>query len=174
MDWSAILAEHERWLRTVVYSRLREPDAVDEVMQEIALAAVRQAAPLRDADKAAPWLYRLAITQCLLYRRKCGRRRKLTDRFTNACPPSDHDTGSPDPLHWLVAEERRGLVRKALSQLPGQDAEILMLKYTENWNYHQIARQLGISHSAVEARLHRARRRLREELVALEMTEVLS
>ena len=31
---------------------------------------MRQAAPIRDASKVAPWLYRLAITQCLLYRRQ--------------------------------------------------------------------------------------------------------
>ncbi len=35
-------------------------------MQEVALAAVRQAAPLADAEKVAPWLYRLAVRQALL------------------------------------------------------------------------------------------------------------
>jgi fructose-1-phosphate kinase PfkB-like protein len=33
--------------------------------------------------------------------------------------------------------------------------EILLLKYTENWSYHEIAAKLGITHSAVETRLHR-------------------
>ena len=77
-----------------------------------------------------------------------------------------------DPLDWLLAEERRGLIRRGLEKIPRRDAEILLLKYTENWNYHQIAAHLGISHAAVEARLHRARRRLRNELVALEVIEV--
>ena len=43
IDWQAALTQHERWLRTVVLARLREPQAVDEVMQEVALAAVKQA-----------------------------------------------------------------------------------------------------------------------------------
>ncbi len=51
VNWQAALRDHDRWLRTVVYSRLREPEAVDEVMQEVALAAVRQAAPLADSTK---------------------------------------------------------------------------------------------------------------------------
>ena len=42
-----------------------------------------------------------------------------------------------------------------------------MLKYNEDWSYHALAEHLGISHSAVEARLHRARQRLRTELAAL-------
>ena len=142
-------------------------------MQEVALAAVKQAAPLADPAKVAPWLYRLAVLQSLLYRRKCGRRRRLQGRFADEVQHADR--GRPptlDPLDWLIAEERRGLVRQALAQLAARDAEILLLKYTEHWNYHEIARHLGISHAAVEARLHRARARLRQELTALNVVEV--
>ena len=173
IDWQAALAQHDRWLRTVVVARLREPQAVDEVMQEVALAAVRQAAPLADASKVAPWLYRLAVTQSLLYRRKCGRRRRLTGQFAQHVQASHRGRSAVlDPLGWLLAEERQTLVRQALSRLAPRDAEILLLKYTENWNYHQIAAHLGISHAAVEARLHRARARMRQELAALDVIEV--
>jgi RNA polymerase sigma-70 factor (ECF subfamily) len=171
LDWQALLAEHAHWLRTIVYARLREPGAVEEVMQEVALAAVRQSAPLADPTKVAPWLYRLAVRQCLLYRRKCGRRRKLTERYIERCRPEERG-GSADPLAWLLAEERRRLVRVAMDRLPRRDAEILLLKYTENWSYDRIAKQLGASHSAIEARLHRARARLRAELAAMEVIEV--
>jgi RNA polymerase sigma-70 factor (ECF subfamily) len=173
IDWQAALGQHERWLRTIVLARLREPQAVDEVMQEVALAAVRQAAPLADPAKVAPWLYQLAVRQSLLYRRKCGRRRRLVDRYAEQGDHEPRGSRSPaDPLGWLLAEERQALVRRALSQLPRRDAEILLLKYTENWSYHQIAAHLGIGHSAVEARLHRARARMRQELAALDVMEV--
>jgi RNA polymerase sigma factor (sigma-70 family) len=172
LDWTALLAQHERWLRTVVYARLGSAEGVDEVFQEVALAAVRQSAPLTDPNKAAPWLYRLAVLQSLLYRRKHGRQRKLIDRFLQRSPPMQHDPDNSDPLVWLLSEERRRLVRDALKRLQPRDAEILLLKYTQDWNYQQIASRLGVSHSAVEARLHRARARLRNEFVALELTEV--
>jgi len=171
IDWQAALAEHDRWLRTVVCARLGEPGAVDEVMQEVSLAAVAQKSPISDAGKVAPWLYRLAVTQSLLYRRKMGRRRKLTDRYAQRFRPSEKDTREMDPLGWLLAEERREQVRKAMSRLVRRDAEILMLKYTEDWTYRQLAEHLGISQSADEARLHRARKRLRAELIALEVIE---
>ena len=73
---------------------------------------------------------------------------------------------------WLLAQERRQLVRKALSHLEPRDAEMLLLKYTESWSYQQIAEHLGVSRSAVESRLHRARRRMRDELAAAENTRV--
>jgi RNA polymerase sigma factor (sigma-70 family) len=167
LDWPALLSQHDRWLRTVVLARLGESQAVDDVMQEVSLAAVAQKAPLADATKAAPWLYRLAVTQALLYRRSRGRARKLTERYGERFRPSESDCRSEDPLGWLLAEERRRTIRLALKKLPPRDAEILLLKYTEDWNYHQLAERLGISHSAVEARLHRARARLRNELASL-------
>lgn len=166
IDWQAALTHHDRWLRTVVLARLQEPQAVDDVMQEVALAAVRQAAPLADVAKLAPWLYQLAVRQSLLYRRKCGRRRRLHGRVFELTPTETREPPA-QPLGWLLANERRDLVRRALGLLPSRDAQILLLKYTEDWNYHQIAAHLGCSHAAVETRLHRARQRMREALVHL-------
>lgn len=171
IDWQAALARHDRWLRTVVHARLGEPQAVDDVMQEVSLAAVRQSAPLEDPSKVAPWLYRLAVTQSLLYRRKQGRRRKLTDNYAQRVRPSEEESRERDPLGWLLADERQKLVRTALARLPRRDAEILLLKYTEDWSYKELADHLGITPSALQARLHRARQRLREELTALEVVE---
>jgi len=171
VDWQAALAEHDRWLRTVIHARVRRPEAVDEVFQEVSLAAVRQSAPLEDRGKVAPWLYRTAVVQSLLYRRRQGRRRKLTRGYAERCRPTEHDPRQPDPLGWLLADERRRLVRAALERLARRDAEILLLKYTEDWSYRQLAEHLGISASAVEARLHRARKRLREQLAALQVVE---
>ncbi len=151
-----VLATHDRWLRTVVYARVGEPQAVDEVMQEVSLAAVRQQAPISDVEKVTPWLYRLAVTHSLLYRRKQGRRRKLIDRYVERTRPTESDR-SGNPLEWLLAKERKEQIRKAIKQMPKRDAEILLLKYTEDWSYRDLAKHLGITESAVEARLHRAR-----------------
>jgi RNA polymerase sigma factor (sigma-70 family) len=170
IDWSSVLAEHERWLRTVICARVGEPQAIDEVMQEVCLAAVRQQAPITDPARVAPWLYQLAVRYSLLYRRKQGRRRKLIDRFAQRDRPSEADNRQIDPLDWLLVEERRTQVRQAMSRLPRRDAEILLLKYTENWSYRAMAEHLGVSPSAIETRLHRARHRLRSELAALNVT----
>jgi len=172
IDWSAVWAEHGRWLRTVVIARVGERRAVDEVMQDVALAAVAQRSPLVDRAKLAPWLYRLAVRQSLLYRRRAGRQRRLVERYGRLARPNPDDLDDRDPLEWLLADERRRLVRIALSSVPRGDAEILLLKYTEDWSYRELAARLGVSESAIETRLHRARARLRTELTALNVIEV--
>jgi RNA polymerase sigma-70 factor (ECF subfamily) len=170
LDWSAALGVHERWLRTAIFARLGEPQAVEEVLQEVALAAVAQRAPLLDPSRLAAWLYRLAARQALQHRRRCGRRHRLLRTY--AAGVAAHGGQVTDPLQWLLLDERRKLVRLALERLPRRDAEILLLKYTEDWSYRELAERLGISASAVEARLHRARQRLREALVTTRVIEV--
>jgi len=172
IDLPAALAQHDHWLRTVVLTRVGEPQAVDEVMQEVSLAVVRGSAPLADPNKVAPWLYQLAVRQSLMHRRKMGRGRKLVERFAERYQPTEQDQHTADPLDWLLGEERRKLVQRAMSRLPSRDAEILLLKYSEGWSYRELKDHLGISESAVEARLHRARFRLRTELTALDVVEV--
>lgn len=171
IDWPQTLAQHDRLLRAVVAARLGERQAVEEVLQEVALAAVRGGQRLADPARVTPWLYRLAIRQTLLYRRKHGRARRLLDRFAAAAPASDFDVRAIDPLDWLMADERGALVRQGLARLAPRDREILLLKYTEDWSYQEIAARLAVSCSAVEARLHRARGRLREELSAMNVSE---
>ena len=54
IDWQAALAAHDRWLRMVVRTRLGDWQAVDEVLQEVSLAAVPRPAPLADPSKVRP------------------------------------------------------------------------------------------------------------------------
>lgn len=164
IDWDATLRANQNWLRTVIAARVGEPAAVDEVWQEVALAAFRQKAPLRDAGKAAPWLYRIAVTQSLMYRRKMGRRRKLLDRYTQQEHVQESDNRESNPLDWLLTQERRQIVRDAFARLPQRDRETLMLKYYHNWSYKEMSDKMGASIAAIQARLHRARERLRNEL----------
>ena len=171
IDWQALLAQHDRWLRTVVFARVGEPQAVDDVMQEVSMAAIAQRSPLADPLKVSPWLYRLAVTQSLLYRRKQGRRRRLAENYARRLAPTGQPSRESEPLAWLLAVERREMVRLALTRLPKRDTEILLLKYSEDWSYRELAEHLGISQTAVQARLHRARQKLRDELASLDVTE---
>jgi RNA polymerase sigma-70 factor (ECF subfamily) len=167
VDWPAALAEHGPWLRSIVMARVGDAHAADDVLQEVALAAARNGPRLGDASKVGPWLYRVAVRQSLIHRRKAGRRRKRHEALRQQAESAAEAAESHDPLEWLLRRERRELVRSAMGRLDDRDAQILVLKYAENWSYRQIAANLGVSESAVEARLHRARQKLREALAGV-------
>jgi RNA polymerase sigma factor (sigma-70 family) len=169
IEWASTLVRHDRWLRTVVAARLGERQAVDEVLQEVSLAAITAKVSV-DPARVAGWLYRLAVRKALLYRRSRGRQHKLAGNYARKV--RDEGTRPADPLGWLLLDERSALVREALGKIPPRDAEILLLKYTENWSCRDLANHLGQTEAAIESRLHRARARLRDELAGSNVIEV--
>src|SRR5260370_26743889 len=111
IDWGTCLAEHQGWLRSVILARTGEPQAVDEVWQEVSLAAVRQASPLHDAASAPAWLYRLTVVQSIRYRRQKARQRRLA-RTVSAS--NGHAPLAEDPFQWLLRAERQQPLPEAL------------------------------------------------------------
>lgn len=160
----AVFLEHEGWLRTVVRSRLSEPDAVEDVMQNIALAIVRQRQALQEINRLGAWLYQIAIRQVLMYRRSTGRRRKMQERLSGALAASPPEAEA-SPVDQVLAAEAQQNVQEALGQLSELDRQILMLKYAENWSYRQLADHLGVREDTVEYRLLKARKNLKRLLL---------
>ncbi len=160
------LQSHDRLLRSAVQSRLGENQAVDEVMQEVALAAVRHSGRSEAPANLGGWLYGVAVRCVLLYRRSRGRQARLHERYMDAQGGRGQELPA-GPLECLMRTERDSIVQKALSSLPGADREILAGKYSDGLSYRELADRLGIGETAVEARLHRARQRLREAIVEL-------
>ncbi len=143
-------------------------------MQEVAFAAVNRQTQGQTLEQLGPWLYRVALVQVLLHRRKTGRRKRLMEKFAENSFDQRQRNESPNPLQWLLMEERREAVRQSMEQLPDRDREVLLLKYSEGLSYEQIAERLGQSPSAVQSRLHRARGRLRQQLLAQKLLEIES
>ncbi len=167
--WQALVA-HQRWLRTVLLVRSGEAAAVDELFQELSLAVVQQPGMDIPEAKRPAWLYGIAVRLALQHRRRCGRRRRFTERYRRQGVAA-HQESEP-PLAGLLAQEQQRLLQEALQQLRPRDRELLVLKYTEGWGYVDLADHLGITTAAVEARLHRARAHLRRECAARQLMEV--
>jgi len=161
IDWASVLAEHQRWLRTVIRCRVEDEHAVDDVMQEVALATLKQNSRPTDPHRVAPWLYRVAVRQAISHRRRRQRHRRAIDA---AAREGQYEETIDDPREWVLNEEVRETVSMALAQLGSQDRQILLLKYTEKWGYRQLAEHLGVGLNAVEYRLLRAKKRLRMQL----------
>ncbi len=166
IDPLTALPEHEAWLRTSLLARLGNQDEVEEIMQEVAVAAANQSAKSEVVDRVGPWLYRVAMRQMLLFRRKTGRRKKLIKNVAEARQPTEEDLQARSPLEFLCSLERQREVREAMAQMSERDRQLLLLKYVEGMSYGEIAAQVGVTASAVQSRLHRARGLLRKLLMS--------
>lgn len=160
--------EHQAWLRTTLQARLGCAHEVEEVMQEVAIAAATQSAKQQPVERVAPWLYRVALRQMMLFRRKAGRRKRLVENAARLSPETDSHSRTREPLEWLISLERQKEVQSAMSQMSERDRQLLMLKYVDGLSYGEIAQRIGVTASSVQSRLHRARALLRERLLSTE------
>jgi RNA polymerase sigma-70 factor (ECF subfamily) len=160
IDWGLAWERNRRWLATVIRSRLADREAAEDVLQEVALAAVGQKARPTDPAKVAPWLYRVALRKVINHHRATGRQRRLMEGAIRA-GRVEETSRDPEPGAWLMESESRGSVVRGLRQLEPQDRQLLLLKYTEGWGYQELAQHLGITVKTVEYRLLKARRALR-------------
>ncbi len=166
-DPAAEFIRHQGWLRTVLLSRLGSQEEADDVLQEVALAATHQAARQHSIERVGPWLYRVALKQILLLKRREGRRRRLMHSFAQAVPPTEHCPRTSPPIDWMLSEERGQLLVVAMQRMLERDRQLLMLKYIDGLSYDEIGQTLGVTASSVQSRLHRARLLLRQRLAEL-------
>src|SRR3954454_8596344 len=137
-----------------------EEDARD-VVQESYLRAYRGLKRFRGDAQFSTWLYRItsncASTQ--LGRRSRHRHEELDDET-----PLDDLRASANPEAALDSAALRDRLQTALMGLPARLRAVVVLRDVYDLSHDAIADELDISVSAAKVRLHRARRRLRQDL----------
>ena len=155
----ALCAEAPR-LRRLVHRLLgfgAEPGDLDDIVQDTLLAACRHRDRFRGAARLSTWLTRIALRKAHDFSRRERLRRRLFAWWPDG--RAEHCT-TPS----AAPDERLDRTQSALRDLSHGDREVLVLRYLEGRPIVEIAALLGCSRVAVDARLSRARRRLRERL----------
>lgn len=163
-DFEALVAEHEPRIRRLAYRLLGwrgggVGDAsgdVDDVVQDVFLAALTHLDRLRGHASVATWLVTVTLNRCRTHRR----RKLLTLRWLLAAREEPAPPADAAPRR----DETSARVREAVAGLPAKDREVIVLYYLEALPTAEIAVLLNLSAGAVDVRLHRARRRLKESL----------
>lgn len=168
IDWPVELERHRPWLLKVLRSRIGNRDEAEDLFQNLAVQVLRQVDPTGkyesaaapdNPQKVAPWLYRIAVRQAVNFHRRMNR--KSQAHPTDELNPAD---AQPEPLQWLIHQEKTKSIQQTIECLRAQDRELLTLKYVENWTYQQLSDHLGVPVGSIEYRLAQARKRLRKQL----------
>ena len=84
--------------------------------------------------------------------------------------PREHEakeTVETNPVAALENSERRSAVRRALSGLPHEQREVLLLKEYEGLKFREIADVLGVAESTVKSRMYAGLDAMRMSLAGL-------
>ena len=138
--------------------------AADDLVADTFLAAFRKRRryDLSHPD-ARPWLYGIATNLVGQHRRDELRQYRIRQA---AIPDLDLPGHAERVAADVTARSTRALLNAALAGLPDGDRDVLVLIAWEQLTYDEAARALEIPVGTVRSRLHRARARLREALVA--------
>jgi RNA polymerase sigma-70 factor (ECF subfamily) len=146
---------------TLAYRLTGDEEDARDVVQESYLRAYRGLKRFRGDAQFTTWLYRItsncASTQ--LGKRSRHRHEEIDD---DAATDDLRVASNPDAS--LEAAALRDRLQAALLGLPPRLRAVVVLRDVYDLPHEAIAAELGISVSAAKVRLHRARRRLREDL----------
>ena len=137
-----------------------EEDARD-VVQEAYLRAYRGVRQFRGDAQFSTWLYRITANCASTH---VGRRRRHQHDVIDVDSPVIDTRPESDPQGRADAAVTRSQLEAALSQLPPRLRAVVVLRDVYDLSHEAIAAELGISATAAKVRLHRARRRLREQM----------
>ena len=143
----------ERRIRAVCYRLLDDARDVDEAVQDTFVQAWRNLERFRGDAAPYTWLYRIAVNEALMRRR----------RKTLPTTELQETTISGGEDAYAAADARAFLVER-LRALPVEYQTAVVLRDIEGLSNEEVARVLEISLAAAKSRIHRGRMQLREEL----------
>jgi RNA polymerase sigma factor (sigma-70 family) len=163
-SFERIYRRHRREVYGSVLRDVRDPDEAEDVTQAAFLNAFRALRRGDRPEKPRAWLLTIA-------RNVVRRRARL-----RAVRPQEVELEADSEL-LLTLDEPEGSasadIHAALSRLTDAQREVMLLREIQGRSYAEIAFELGLSLSAVEALIFRARRALAEELELVDRMPVV-
>jgi RNA polymerase sigma-70 factor, ECF subfamily len=134
------------------------PDAQD-LAQEAFIKALQRQDQLKDLDKAAHWLSRIATNTAIDFLRRSGR---IGHVDLEDLPEPVAVSKADNPEQKLLRNERREVLEKCLDQLTERERLALVLRDVEDMDASEVALHLHCSKATVRSHIANARVKLRK------------
>lgn len=149
--YAEVVRRFDARLRAIVAGLgVRDPGALEDIVQKSFYLAFRHLDRLASGDKLEAWLVRITTNCVAEHRRRTGRRSSESGEEA-----ADRLAAPPARAAWIWEE---------VDSLDAPLAEIVRLRYERGLRYAEIAAELGIPASTVRGRLYEARKALRRRL----------
>jgi len=160
-----IVRRWERRIFALAYGMLGGEEDARDATQETFIAAFRNLRNFRGEAKVSSWLHRIAVNQCIT------RQRRASVRSENSLEAEEEAGGEKfaapahgSPARQAEGRERTEAVRRAVSALPPELREVVLMKEFEELTFQEIADTLAVPLSTVKSRLYTALKQLRLRL----------
>jgi RNA polymerase sigma-70 factor, ECF subfamily len=159
--FTKLVVEYQDRIYSYLYRMLGNSAEAEEVAQEVFIAAFRFIGNFRGESGLYTWLLRIASNMYknrirYFVRRKRAMETSIDDRVErHDYRPIGERPDNPEAI--VSGMEAEVALRKAISELPEDFREILVLRDIELLAYAEIHELTGLAEGTIKSRLHRAR-----------------
>jgi len=150
------------------------PEEVEEVAQEVFLAAYQALPRFQQQASVRTWLFAIAHNRCVTHRTRTTRHRHMAATHRHASveavhhtPPVPPDMGLLEAAREMRHEQQCVLVADSLQRLKKQSRELLMMYYYAEFSIADIAKKLWVSETTIRRRLRAAEQQLKHMMATV-------
>lgn len=154
-----LVKKHSRKLYNYLLKTLRNKEDAEDILQETLLAFYQK---MDNVDKSAfkSYLFTTAYHKSLNLIRKRKKNKEISSDNLEFIPKREKPPA-----------EKNQTITSALAQLKKDEAILIEMQYYQNFSYTEIAKALDKTVSAVDSKLVRTKRKLREIIKNLEKSQ---
>jgi RNA polymerase sigma-70 factor (ECF subfamily) len=154
----AVLRRHNQRIFRIARAILRDDAEAEDAAQEAWVLAWRNLHQFEGRSSFGSWVGRIVAREAMAR----ARRRRLV--LLDGTEEETMDASVPDPERSAGRGEARALLEQAIDRLPEPFRAVFVLREIEELSVAETAELLDVPAETVKTRLHRARRRLRDDL----------
>jgi RNA polymerase sigma-70 factor (ECF subfamily) len=158
---SRFISENLRRIFLQIYRMVGNVDDAQDLTQEAFIKALQRQDQLKDTEKAAHWLSRIASNTAIDFLRRHGRV-SFTDIDTLMDPVCSAPEDSPEQM--VLRSERQEYLEDGLRLLTARERMAIILRDVDGLPAEEVARQLNCSKATVRSHIANARIKFRRYL----------
>jgi len=141
-----IFGQHGEFIRNIIQFQVHDPGQVEDLYQEFFLALVRRPLPA-NVRNVRSYLYRALIHDMVDLTRRNEKYQQHLKKHAEEIRISINNDVPEDAL--LEAEEIRSVLAYLTRRLTPREAQVVTLRFRENYEISDIASELGVNRRTV-------------------------
>lgn len=161
-----LISKYQKPVNTICYRFLLDQNEAEDIAQEVFVEVFLSVHKFRGESKISTWIYRIATSKSLDELRKRKRKKRLSSfgKLIGLDKVSAFiaDTNKPDDA--LIETENLKQLQANLDALPVNQRIALTLSKIENYSSEEVGEVMGISATAVDSLVYRAKQNLKSRI----------
>jgi RNA polymerase sigma-70 factor (ECF subfamily) len=147
------ISDNLRRVFKLIYRKVRNVDDAQDLTQEAFIKALQRQDQLKELDKAAHWLSRIASNTAIDFLRRNGKQSfcEIDSLLEPLSEPSE------TPEQGVLRSEHRAYLEEGLKMLTERERTALLLRDVEELPAEMVAEQMGCSKATVRSHIANAR-----------------